>query len=166
MFEPGDAWLRSGDLMRADAQGFFYFADRLGDTFRWKGENVSTTEVEAALAAMPGIVEAVVYGVAVPGTEGRAGMAAILPAAEFDLATVRHRLAAALPRYARPLFVRLVAGFERTETFKLKKRPLAAEGFDPSRIRDPLFVDDASAGAYVPLDRDTYAHIEAGALSL
>lgn len=164
VFEPGDAWLRSGDLMRTDAQGFFYFADRLGDTFRWKGENVSTTEVEAALAAIPGIVEAVVYGVAVPGTEGRAGMAAILPAPDFDLAAMRHALAAALPRYARPLFVRLVAEFERTETFKLKKRPLAADGFDPDRIGDPLFYDDASA--YVPLDRNTHARIAAGGLAL
>src|SRR5262249_59308320 len=77
VFKPGDAWFRTGDLMRKDAAGFFYFVDRLGDTFRWKGENVSTSEVAEAITSFPGVADATVYGVAVPGADGRAGMAAV-----------------------------------------------------------------------------------------
>src|SRR5207302_8978591 len=92
-FEPGDAWFRTGDLMRKDEQGYFYFVDRIGDTFRWKGENVSTTEVTQMIAACPGVIDAVVYGVTVPGTEGRAGMAAVVVSSTFDLIAFRQGLA-------------------------------------------------------------------------
>ena len=98
VFAAGDRWFRTGDLMRRDEAGYFYFVDRIGDTFRWKGENVSTTEVAAAISACPGIVDAAVYGVRVPGAEGRAGMAAIVAAPGFDLA----RIAAALGRHTCP----------------------------------------------------------------
>ncbi len=108
VFEPGDAWYRTGDLMRRDAGGFFYFVDRIGDTFRWKGENVSTSEVAAAITAFPGIVEATVYGVAIPGSEGKAGMAAIVCDGPLDFAAFRAHLARRLPAYARPLFVRVM----------------------------------------------------------
>jgi len=158
-FEPGDAWFRSGDLMRKDARGFYYFVDRLGDTFRWKGENVSTGEVAEAITACPGVSEAIVYGVAVPGADGRAGMASIVAAAGFDPAALRRHLGAALPDYARPVFLRLRAAIEITETFKHKKQDLMREGFDPAVIADPLYLDDRTAGKFVPIDAALHRRI-------
>jgi len=164
VFAPGDAWYRTGDLMRQDEQGFFYFVDRVGDTFRWKGENVSTTEVAGVIAACPGVADATVYGVSVPGTEGRAGMAALVAAKGFELAELRRALAARLPDYARPLFVRIVSALELTGTFKLRKQELALEGYDPARVRDALYIDDPARGAYVPLDAELHARLQAGKL--
>ncbi|MBV9154074.1 MAG: long-chain-acyl-CoA synthetase [Alphaproteobacteria bacterium] len=159
VFVAGDAWYRSGDLMRRDARGFFYFVDRIGDTFRWKGENVSTTEAAAAIGSCPGVVEVVVYGVSVPGGEGRAGMAAIVVTDAFDFASLQRHLAAVLPAYAQPLFVRVCSAIEATETFKQKKQDLVREGYDPSKTTDPLYFADREAGAYVPLDRALYDRI-------
>jgi fatty-acyl-CoA synthase len=159
VFAAGDVWFRSGDLMRRDGRGFFYFVDRIGDTFRWKGENVSTTEAAAAIGACSGIVEAVVYGVAVAGADGRAGMAAIVVREGFDVASLHRHIAAALPEYARPLFLRVCRAIAATETFKQKKQDLAAEGYDPSRVSDPLYCADREAGAYVPLDPALYERI-------
>src|SRR6516164_9671299 len=152
VFAPGDAWYRTGDLMRRDEQGFFYFVDRVGDTFRWKGENVSTTEVAGVIATCPGVADAAVYGVAVPGSEGRAGMAAVVVAQDFDLDRLRRALAARLPEYARPLFIRIVSAIELTGTFKLQKQELARAGYDPAGMSDALYIDDAAHGAYVRLD--------------
>ena len=159
VFVPGDAWMRTGDLLRQDAQGFFYFVDRLGDTFRWKGENVATTEVTAVLATYPGIAAATVYGVRVPGADGRTGMAAIETGAGFDLTGLKAHLAR-LPAYARPLFLRLVPSLAVTETFKLKKQVLMADGFDPSRITDPLYAD--LGDGYRPLNAALYTRISSG----
>jgi fatty-acyl-CoA synthase len=164
VFEPGDAWLRTGDLMRQDARGFWYFVDRVGDTFRWKGENVATTEVAEAVAGCPGVLEACVYGVAVPGAEGRAGMAAIVVAEGFDLATLHAHLAARLPAYARPVFLRRVASLAATETFKLKKQVLMDEGYDPQHIEDLLYID--LDGRYAPLHRDLVIAVQSGAVRL
>jgi fatty-acyl-CoA synthase len=164
VFEAGDAWLRTGDLMRTDARGFFYFVDRIGDTFRWKGENVATGEVAQAIEACPGVEAAVVYGVVVPDADGRAGMAAIVPGEGFDLAVLRAHLAQALPAYARPLFLRLTPDLAITETFKQKKGDLVAEGFDPGRTSDPLFFDDAGAGAYARLKASLFDAIASGAV--
>ena len=122
VFEPGDAWFRTGDLMRMDAQGFYYFVDRIGDTFRWKGENVATSEVAAVLAEFPGVKAATAYGVAVPGAEGKAGMAALAADVALDLAELRAHLVRRLPAYARPVFLRLTDRIDATETFKQKKR--------------------------------------------
>jgi fatty-acyl-CoA synthase len=166
VFAPGDAWYRTGDLMRQDEQGFFYFVDRVGDTFRWKGENVSTTEVAGVIAACPGVADAAVYGVSVPGTEGRAGMAAVVAASDFDLGELRRELVARLPDYARPLFVRIVSALELTGTFKLRKQELALEGYDRARVRDALYIDDATRGRYVPLDDELYARLNAGKLRI
>ena len=116
--------------MYTDDQGFYYFVDRIGDTFRWKGENVATAEVAAAVRAFPGVVDACVYGVEIPGASGKAGMAALVAAPDFDLAALRAHLAQRLPDYARPLFLRLVSALDVTETFRLKKQALAAEGWD------------------------------------
>ena len=164
VLKPGDAWMRTGDLMRRDAQGYFYFVDRIGDTFRWKGENVATTEVAEALGRTEGVAEACVYGVAVPGADGRAGMAALTLSPGFDLARLHADMAERLPAYARPLFLRLTAGLGHTETFKQKKAVLAEDGYDPVRIADPLYID--RDGAYRPLDPALYGQIAAGRLRL
>jgi fatty-acyl-CoA synthase len=166
VFAPGDAWYRTGDLMRQDEQGFFYFVDRVGDTFRWKGENVSTTEVAGVIAACPGITDAAVYGVSVPGTEGRAAMAALVAGPDFDLGELRRALVARLPDYARPLFIRMVSGIELTGTFKLRKQELARAGYDPSATSDALYIDDAAHGAYVRLDEPLHQRLQAGKLRL
>jgi fatty-acyl-CoA synthase len=159
VFEPGDAYVRSGDLMRQDAQGFYYFVDRLGDTFRWKGENVATTEVAAAMANCPGVTGVTVYGVTVPGEDGKAGMAALETNNDFDLRGLKAHLAA-LPAYARPLFIRLVPVLTATETFKTKKTELAAQGFDPGKVSDPLYAD--TGHRYEILDDGLYARINSG----
>jgi fatty-acyl-CoA synthase len=165
VFAPGDRWFRSGDLMRQDADGYFYFIDRVGDTFRWKGENVSTNEVAQALCEAPGVREANVYGVTVPGSDGRAGMASLVVGPEFDLVRLADHVDAELPVYARPLFLRLQSEIETTGTFKYRKLDLVTDGFDPARVREPLFFKDSSAG-YVPLDSGLHARIAAEELRL
>jgi len=164
VFKPGDAWVRSGDLMRQDAQGFFYFLDRIGDTFRWKGENVATTEVAAAAAGAPGVKAANIYGVAVQGHGGRCGMAALEVEDGFDLAAFHAHMALRLPAYARPVFLRVVTSLAITETFKQKKQLLAEDGFDPAVTTDPLYADCGQG--YVPLDADLYARINSGLIRL
>ena len=167
-FTEGDAWFRSGDLMRKDALGYFYFVDRIGDTFRWKGENVSTTEVSEAVTVFPGVKDATVYGVQVPGMEGRAGMLALVPenAAHFDLGAFRAHLCAHLPDYARPLFLRFQDHLEITATFKQRKVDLVAEGFDPMRVRDPIFFNDPQRGAFEPIDEVLYQNFLGGKVRL
>jgi fatty-acyl-CoA synthase len=162
VFIPGDAWVRTGDMMYTDDQGYWWFVDRLGDTFRWKGENVATAEVAGAIRAFAGVRDVAVYGVAVAGQPGKAGMAAITAEPGLDLAALRAHLARRLPDYARPLFIRLTGALQLTETFKPKKQALAAEGWDPARVAEPLFVDDRAAGAYVALDAALAARIAAG----
>lgn len=152
-FRPGDRWVRSGDLVRHDAEDYYYFIDRVGDTFRWKGENVSTDEVAAVLAQFQGPAVVNVYGVRVPGAEGRAGMVALTyaDAARFDPAAFHEFAAARLADYAVPLFVRISPDADLTTTFKLRKIDLQRAGYDPARTPDALFVRDAPAGCYVPL---------------
>jgi fatty-acyl-CoA synthase len=166
VFESGDAWFRSGDLMRRDAAGFFYFVDRIGDTFRWKGENVSTTEVAEVAAAYPGVAEAIVYGVTVPGAEGRAGMAAIVAAPDFDLAGYAQHLAARLPEYARPLFLRFRETIEMTSTFKPRRNDLARDGYDPARTTDALYFSDRSTQTFVKIDAAFLTRINSGEIRL
>lgn len=166
VFAAGDAWFRSGDLMRKDARGFYYFVDRIGDTFRWKGENVSTMEVAEAVAACPGITEAVVYGVAVPAADGRAGMAAIVAGRDLDFAALRRHLHASLPEFARPVFVRVRDAIDVTETFKQKKQELVRDGYDPRVSIDAIYVDSRDADAFVRLDAALYDRIAAGAMRL
>jgi fatty-acyl-CoA synthase len=166
VFAGDDAWFRTGDLMRRDALGYFYFVDRIGDTFRWKGENVATSEVAEALSVVDGIVEANVYGVHVPGKDGRAGMAALVTAAGFDPSRLAQRLEGSLPAYARPVFLRLMPEMEITGTFKQRKIDLMKDGFDPRRIANPLYVLDPQTLVYRPLDATTYDDIIAGRLKL
>ncbi len=166
VFQAGDAWYRTGDLMRRDERGFYYFVDRVGETYRWKGENVSTAEVLTALTASRGVVEGVVYGVSVPGADGRAGTAALVVNADFDLAAFRAEVAARLPPYARPVFLRILSTLEATGTFKPRKQELVQAGFDPSRVTDPLYFDDARAQRYVPLDAAVHAAILDGTIRI
>ena len=158
VFSPGDAWMRTGDLMRRDAEGFYHFLDRVGDTFRWKGENVSCAQVWEALRAVPGVRDALVYGVKVPGHEGRAGMAAIC--GEFDWSDLQTALAA-LPRWARPVFLRLTDEIARTETFKPKRAGYVAQGFDPTASGDLVFV--AEGEGFAPLTASVHEGIMSGA---
>jgi fatty-acyl-CoA synthase len=152
--------------MRRDGEGYFSFIDRIGDTFRWKGENVSTTEVSEVMSAFAGIHEANVYGVEVPGREGRAGMAAIVCEQDLNLADLRSYLAAHLPDYARPLFLRIRGEIDATATFKQRKIALVKDGFDPANIVDTLFFDDPRRGAYVGLDSALYGEIISGKVRL
>jgi fatty-acyl-CoA synthase len=165
VFATGDAWFRTGDLMKLDAQGFFHFIDRVGDTFRWKGENVATSEVSEAIRSFPGVVDATTYGVTVPGTDGRAGMAAIVAEDGFDVATFAEHLSRRLPSYAIPLFLRFSQTLDATETFKQKKHDLVRDGFDPGRVTDRLFFKD-DTGCYRPLDARLYARIAQGSIRL
>ncbi len=166
VFEPGDIWYRTGDLMRRDERGYFYFVDRIGDTFRWKGENVSTSEVAEAIGAFPGVKEANVYGVEIPGTEGRAGMAALITDWGFDLAELREHLTARLPHYARPLFLRIGKEMEVTGTFKHTKTELVRQGYNPSMTADTLYFHHPELQAFVRLDQTLFARIHAGEIRL
>ena len=166
VFEPDDAWFRTGDLMRRDDKGYFYFVDRLGDTFRWKGENVSTAEVAQVLCACPGVLDAVVYGVSVPGADGRAGMAAIVVSPGFDLATLGRHLTDRLPGYAHPVFLRVRAELELTPTFKPKKQELSHEGYDPAVVGEALYLCHPERDAFVPLDADLYHRLQTGRIRL
>ncbi|HZR82160.1 MAG TPA: long-chain-acyl-CoA synthetase [Candidatus Binatia bacterium] len=163
-FEKGDTWLRTGDLLKRDYAAYYYFVDRIGDTFRWKGENVATMEVEHLLNRAPGVHETAVYGVRIPGSDGRAGMALVVPAdgAAFDPASFYAHAARTLPAYARPLFVRVADAVDVTGNFKNRKLRLQDEAFDLDRVRDPLWLRDDERATYVPLDRALADEIAAG----
>jgi fatty-acyl-CoA synthase len=162
----GDAWFRTGDLMKLDEQGYFHFVDRVGDTFRWKGENVSASEVNQAVRDCPGVLDATTYGVEIPGTDGRAGMVAAVVDRRFDLDVLRDHLARRLPAYARPIAVRICAELDNTATFKQNKQALARDGFDPHRLTDPLFFREPKSGSYRPIDADAFARIICGSIRL
>jgi len=165
VFAHGDQGFNSGDILVMDELGYFYFRDRTGDTFRWKGENVSTTEVEAVISNVAGFKDAVVYGVEVPNVEGRAGMAAIVDTDNtLDLVTFVKEVRETLPSYACPLFVRVLSQLQMTGTFKLKKQDLQVEGFDPHHIKDQLYF--LMGGEYVPLTEKLYDSIINGILRL
>ncbi len=166
VFANGDAWFRTGDLMRQDEQGFFHFVDRVGDTFRWKGENVATSEVNDAIRDCPGVIDATTYGVTVPAADGRAGMAAIVIGENFDFKVLAGHLARRLPPYAHPLFLRVMDALDSTETFKQKKHQLVREGFDPAAVTDPLLFRDPQTGRYHRLDRAICARIADASLRL
>ncbi len=152
--------------MRTDEAGFFYFVDRIGDNFRWKGENVATTEVATAITAFPGVKDANVYGVRVPGCEGAAGMAAIVTAGTLDLAEFRNHLARRLPAYARPVFLRVTHRLAATATFKHTKGDVQREGFDPAATSDPIYFDNPASEAFVRLDGALYVRLANGKVRL
>jgi fatty-acyl-CoA synthase len=150
-FRDGDVWLNSGDLLRPQGWRHAVFVDRLGDTFRWKGENVATTDVEAAVAADPGVEAVTVFGVKVPGADGRVGMAAAVlkDGTEFDGASLAHTVYDRLPGYAVPLFIRVVDSLEHTATVKTKKVDLREQGYGPD-VDDPVYVLNGREEGYVP----------------
>jgi citronellyl-CoA synthetase len=163
VFEKGDVWFNTGDLMRDIGYRHAQFIDRLGDTFRWKGENVSTTEVEKVLNTFPQVSESMVYGVAMPGTDGRIGMASVIPKAmklnDFNFKELTSYFQENLPGYAIPKFIRFKNKLESTSTYKTKKVNAKKEGFDPNNINDPLFVLLSMDEGYKPLTADIYNDI-------
>lgn len=162
VFEKGDRWFRSGDLMRKDALGYHYFVDRIGDTFRWKGENVATSEVQEAITGFPGVKEANVYGVSVPGAEGRVGMAALVADGGLDLDGLARHVTVRLPVYARPAFLRIQGEIEATSTFKQRKLDLARDGFSPGAGGDPIYFLHPERQTYIPLDETMRGEIAEG----
>ncbi|VVC45602.1 AMP-binding, conserved site,AMP-dependent synthetase/ligase [Cinara cedri] len=166
VFEKGDAAFLSGDLLVSDEWGYLYFKDRTGDTFRWKGENVSTAEVEGVVSNIAGYRDCVVYGVEVPNSEGRAGMAAIVDKTNtLDIPSLSEGIQKALPNYARPLFIRKLNEVELTGTYKLKKLDLQKEGFDMGLIKDQLYYCN-SKGVYEVLTPEVFKDIYAGKIRL
>ncbi len=165
VFVPGDVYFNSGDLLRDQGFKHAQFVDRVGDTFRWKGENVSTNEVAEVVDTFDQVAEATVFGVKIPNTDGRAGMAAIVAHCapeELDLAKLAAHIQRELPSYAWPLFLRLRSELEITGTFKQKKGDLKKQGFDPSQVSEPVYVMLPKTRDYVPLTKEIYAEIEAG----
>ncbi len=166
VFEKGDRYFNTGDLVRDIGFRHAQFVDRLGDTFRWKGENVSTTEVENLVCSYPSIAEAVVYGVEIPNTNGRAGMAAITPheGIDIDYAHLLEHLRKEMPPYAVPVFLRQQQKMETTGTFKYQKNNLKKEGFDPHQShKEPLFVWLPGTDHYQPLTPEIWENIGNGA---
>ncbi|MCA9575860.1 MAG: long-chain-acyl-CoA synthetase [Myxococcales bacterium] len=165
VFERGDRYFRSGDLLRRDELGFYYFVDRIGDTFRWRGENVSTAEVADVLAQAASVAEATVVGVRIPNQEGACGLVAVVPepGRKVDLAEL-YKEAESLPAYARPRFVRVLSTMETTGTFKVQKNNLKHDGADPATVKDALYVlqDDK----YIPLTSELWAAIGRGEFRL
>lgn len=165
VMKKGDAWFNTGDMMRDLGFKHAQFVDRLGDTFRWKGENVSTTEVEFILDGIPQISETVAYGVEIPNTNGRAGMASIrldCETNEFDFKNLYAELRKELPAYAVPIFLRISDGMEVTGTFKHKKAPLKDAGFDLNKQDNPVYVWLPGSDTYVPLSQGLQEQIENG----
>ncbi|XP_077988526.1 long-chain fatty acid transport protein 2-like [Glandiceps talaboti] len=164
VFVDGDAYVNSGDLLRLDHNYYIYFVDRLGDTFRWKGENVATTEVTQTIGSFPGISDVRVYGVKVPGHDGRAGMAAVVLKQPklFDFARLYSHITSQLPKYACPLFLRVGESFDMTATYKVINTKLKKEGFDPNVVDDQLFYMDTKQKTYLPLTGDEFKKIVMG----
>ncbi len=162
VFERGDAWFNTGDLLSRDRLWHLHFVDRLGDTFRWKGENVSTEEVAELLNKGPGVVESNVYGVEIPGTDGRAGMAAIVVEDGFSPEELYAYVATELPAYAQPRFLRLVDRVSTTGTFKHKKVELREQGWDPAVVEDPLLLRDPAGSRYVELTPERATAVRSG----
>lgn len=161
-FGDGNDYFNTGDLVNLHKGKKVSFADRLGDTFRWKGENVSTNEVSIVINQAPGVIESNVYGVEVPGAEGRAGMAAVVVNDSFDLGQFSKHVLASLPKYSLPYFIRLQKQLDLTGSFKYVKTHLKKEGFDPSKVNEPLYFLDTVAKEYVKITPELFEKINRG----
>ncbi|KAF5290914.1 hypothetical protein FQR65_LT11496 [Abscondita terminalis] len=160
VIEFGDTYFNSGDILECDEFGYIYFKDRIGDTFRWKGENVSTFEVESVLSKLTANVVTIVFGVEVPGTEGRAGMAVLgVDEKEINLDNLATNLLENLPKYAVPVFIRFTKNLLLTSTYKIIKMSYKAQGYDLDEVTDPIYILDPSFNKYVPLTRELYEDI-------
>ncbi|KAK2842416.1 hypothetical protein Q5P01_012616 [Channa striata] len=164
----GDMYVNTGDLLYVDDDNFIYFHDRVGDTFRWKGENVATTEVADVISMADCIKEANVYGVKVPGQEGRVGMAAIVlrDGQKFDSVEFFKHVANFLPVYARPRFLRIQNSLDITGTFKHLKVKVMEEGFNPNQITDPLYFLNEKEKNYVSLTPEIFNSVITGKMSI
>ena len=166
VFNKGDAWFRTGDLLRRDNLGYYYFVDRVGDTYRWRAENVATGEVAAALSNFGGITQANVYGVEVPGYDGRAGMGAIVSEGVPDMKALKAHIEANLPHYAQPVFLRLSDESDTTSTFKFKKTNLVKAGFNPANISEPIYFANPASGDYEEVTPEIFKKICSGVIRL
>ncbi|KAI0130373.1 fatty-acyl-CoA synthase [Xylariales sp. AK1849] len=178
VFRTGDLWFRSGDLMRLDSDGRLYFVDRLGDTFRWKSENISTNEVADVVGAFPQIAETNVYGTLVPNADGRAGCAAVVPVegVTLDFRGLAEHCLSSLPRYAIPIFLRIVKELEYTGTMKMQKGRLRSEGVDldvmekaareKGEVVDTFYWLPPNAREYVPFKRKDLQELNSGRVRL
>ncbi|XP_017345575.1 long-chain fatty acid transport protein 6 [Ictalurus punctatus] len=168
VFKEGDVYFNTGDLMLQDHRDFVYFKDRIGDTFRWKGENVATTEVSEVLGCLEFLQDVNVYGVTVPGYEGKAGMAAVVlkEGRELDGESLYNHLVQNLPTYAWPWFLRVQTFLDVTETFKQQKKKLVEDGFCPQAVQAPLYFLDSSKKTYIPLSQSVYDDVVSGKIRL
>uniref|UniRef100_A0A4W5RN50 long-chain-fatty-acid--CoA ligase n=1 Tax=Hucho hucho TaxID=62062 RepID=A0A4W5RN50_9TELE len=167
VFKKNDSAYLSGDVLVMDELGYMYFRDRSGDTFRWRGENVSTTEVEGTLSGLLGQADVAVYGVAVPDVEGKAGMAAIAdPTGTFDCDAFLREVQQALPPYARPVFLRISPQVDTTGTFKIQKTRLQREGYDPRLSTDQIYFLNSRAGRYEAVNEELHSAIVEGRMAL
>ncbi len=160
VYTKGDRWFHTGDLLWRDAQGYYYFADRIGDTFRWKAENVATNEVSAAITEFAGVSQANVYGVPIPGYDGKAGMASLVIDPNIDLEALYKHIKNALPPYARPVFLRVTSTSNTTGTFKYKKNDLVKDGFNPSKVKDAIYMTEPSKKQYIRVTKTIFKNIE------
>nr|XP_046159729.1 long-chain fatty acid transport protein 1-like isoform X2 [Oncorhynchus gorbuscha] len=167
VFKKNDSAYLSGDVLVMDELGYMYFRDRSGDTFRWRGENVSTTEVEGTLSGLLGQADVAVYGVSVPDVEGKAGMAAIAdPTGTFDCDVFLREVQQALPPYARPVFLRISPQVDTTGTFKIQKTRLQREGYDPRLSTDQIYFLNSRAGRYEAVNEELHSAIVEGRMAL
>ncbi|NWW75219.1 S27A6 protein, partial [Climacteris rufus] len=168
VFVKGDVYLDTGDLLVMDEDGFLYFTDRVGDTFRWKGENVATLEVAEIISMMDFVQEVNVYGVSIKNYEGRTGMAAIVLKRDRDFngEKLYKHVMEFLPSYAQPRFVRIMDVMQITATFKHQKVHLVNEGFNPEIISEPLYFMHELAQSYIPLTREIYQKVLSGEIRL
>lgn len=160
VFRKGDSAFLSGDVLVSDDRGNLFFVDRTGDTFRWKGENCSTSEIEAQVSNEAEYRDCVVYGVEIPNVEGRAGMAAIVdPERTLDLKALNVNLKNSLPNYARPQFIRTLEKIDMTGTCKLKKLDLQKDSYNPNGITDKVYYLNSRSNEYELLTPEIYEKI-------
>ena len=164
VFVAGDKYYKTGDILRRDYRGYWYFVDRIGDTFRWKGENVSTMEVASELFKFGFMKEINVYGVSIPNTDGKCGMMAItgIDKEKFSFQEFFNFAKERLPSYAIPIFIRLVDEMVVTSTFKHMKVEYRKEAYDINVVKDPIYYRDHTLTTYLPLDKQAYEDILSG----